>query len=141
MSGDTATRPVAARMHLVMVRLGALAKRPLVQLGRALRAAWQAIEPPPLDGAAESTVRVKLDVKPDGALTPQEAECLSALCERCQGRPEYLEFEMNARRLQFMRWLIQHGQLAEFPECADSEARAAGPESTYEVVRRGGPLT
>ena len=49
----------------------------------------------------------------DGALTAEEMRRLEAFLRRCDDQPQYAEWEINPRRLEFARWLIQRGRLSE----------------------------
>ncbi len=51
--------------------------------------------------------------EPVGALTAEEMLRLEAFLRRCDDQPQCLEWEIDPRRLEFARWLIQHGRLSE----------------------------
>lgn len=48
-----------------------------------------------------------------GNFTPEELARLSALRSNFRSRAEYLERVIDDRRLEFARWLKQHGKLNE----------------------------
>ncbi|HZC06175.1 MAG TPA: hypothetical protein VE338_11070 [Ktedonobacterales bacterium] len=47
------------------------------------------------------------------ALTAEEMRRLDAFQRSCDYQPQYVEWELNPRRLEFARWLVQHGRLSE----------------------------
>ncbi len=51
--------------------------------------------------------------EPVGALTAEEMRRLEALLRSCDYQPQCLEWEIDPRRLEFARWLIQRGRLSE----------------------------
>jgi hypothetical protein len=53
-----------------------------------------------------------------GNFTPEELARLNALRASFQSRAEYLERVIDDRRLEFARWLLEHGRLSE----GDAEA-------------------
>ncbi len=48
-----------------------------------------------------------------GALTADEMRRLDAFQRNCDYQPQYVEWELDLRRLEFARWLVQHGRLSE----------------------------
>lgn len=48
-----------------------------------------------------------------GALTADEMRRLDAFQRSCNYQPQYVEWELDLRRLEFARWLFQHGRLSE----------------------------
>lgn len=49
----------------------------------------------------------------DAPFTREELARLETLCGRFDCQPEYLELDLDERRLIFARWLIDHGKLGE----------------------------
>jgi hypothetical protein len=49
----------------------------------------------------------------DGAFSREECARLTALRERVQARPDYIELGLDIRRLEFARWLVLQGKLSE----------------------------
>ena len=47
------------------------------------------------------------------ALTSEEMRRLDAFQRSCDYQPQYLEWEIDPRRLEFARWLVQHGRLSD----------------------------
>lgn len=56
-----------------------------------------------------------------GNFTPEEWARLNALRTNFRSRAEYLERVIDDRRLEFARWLVEHGKLS---EGSDGEAPA-----------------
>lgn len=56
----------------------------------------------------ESTV-----IAPVDALSAEELRRLTAFQRRCDYQPQCAEWEMDPRRLEFVRWLIAHGRLSD----------------------------
>jgi hypothetical protein len=48
-----------------------------------------------------------------GLLTAEEMRRLADYRRRCDYRPLFVELEMDPQRLEFARWLFQHGILSE----------------------------
>lgn len=48
-----------------------------------------------------------------GNFTPEELARLNALRSNFRSRAEYLERVIDDRRLEFARWLLEHGKLSE----------------------------
>jgi hypothetical protein len=109
-----AWQKVLIRIHLVLATIVAWMRRTLMQSRRVLCALRQLLVPPPLD-TSPSHHPYSL---PGSMFSPYEAQRLVALRQRFLGRPDYLETEINERRLMFARWLVEHGQLTEFPVLA-----------------------
>ena len=95
--------------------------RVLIRCRQMLFGLWQILAPTPLSCP-------RLGSMPYGSISPKEALRLTALRERFGGQPEYLELDINERRLQFARWLVEHGRLGEFPECG-AEMAAERPDA------------
>lgn len=123
-----AQQRVLTSIHLVLAAVLAWVRRTLIQGRRVLCALWQLLVPPPVDGSPPQHAHPL----PDGILSPCEVERLSALRQRCLGRPDYLETEINERRLVFARWLVEHGQLNEFPVPASDLPPQGDPGAPHE---------
>lgn len=52
---------------------------------------------------------------PEELFTPETLAKLAELRERYRGHPEWIEFSMDERRLDFVRWLVECGRLHENP--------------------------
>jgi hypothetical protein len=50
---------------------------------------------------------------PDGRFTSEEGQRLIALRQRLALRPTPVDLDIDERRLQFARWLVEHGRLSE----------------------------
>jgi hypothetical protein len=83
---------------------------------RVLIALWQILRLEPLSVSSPDGLL-------DAAVTPQETLRLMELRQRFRGQPEYLELDINERKLQFALWLVEHGQLNEFPHRAPEAAQ------------------
>ena len=125
---DAVRQKVQVRVHLVLTAISVWVRRTLVQGRRIFCALWQLLVPPSLDG---SPSRHAYSL-PDGILSPCEVERLIALRQRFLGQPEYLEFEFGERRLIFARWLVEHGQLNEFPVLAGDLPLQGDPNAPRE---------
>jgi hypothetical protein len=69
--------------------------------------------------------------------SPNEIQCLSLLQLLLRQRPSALDFPLEEPRLQFARWLVEHGQLSE-DVAASQEAPASAEAKLDEVRIRGG---
>ncbi len=49
----------------------------------------------------------------DDRFTAEEAQRLMALRQRLAMQPVHLDLGIDARRLEFARWLVEHGRLGE----------------------------
>lgn len=50
----------------------------------------------------------------DSSFTDSEMQRLTALRERLALQPAHVDFELDARRLEFARWLFDQGRLSDF---------------------------
>jgi hypothetical protein len=66
--------------------------------------------------------------------SPAEIQCLSLMQLLLRQRPSALDFPLEEPRLQFARWLVEHGQLSE-----DRGTRQEGPASAEAVPGEGRP--
>lgn len=60
-----------------------------------------------------TTCEAPANTEPLAALSAEEMRLLDAFQRSCDYQPQYVEWELNPRRLEFARWLIQHGRLSE----------------------------
>jgi hypothetical protein len=68
--------------------------------------------------------------------SPAEIQCLSLLQLLLRQRPSALDFPLEEPRLQFARWLVEHGQLSE--DVGASEESPVPPQPTPDEMRPQG---
>jgi hypothetical protein len=57
--------------------------------------------------------KVFVATAPVEALTADELRRLTAFQRSCDYQPQCVEWELDPRRLEFVRWLIEHGRLSD----------------------------
>ncbi len=75
-----------------------------------------------------------------GRFSADEIVRLTTLRLRCRERPDALDQPIPERRLQFARWLVEHGRLGENIESGEADrAREPAREASSEPWRAGSP--
>jgi hypothetical protein len=135
MQVGAARQRLRVRTHRLVSGLFTWGGRTTTHCRRVLCALWQALVPPP----HVSSPTAHAYSLPDGVLTPVEAERLTAFRTRVLGRTQYLEYELSERRLQFARWLVQHGHLTDFPAHPAPTSRKGHSQGKHELIRPDWP--